>query len=96
MVDLKNGDFGSSLLEASDFQSGATATYGSIKPPLSGGWYTFNLISASSNINLFGNTQIRLRFKKDDNDNLIANYLKLYSGNAGVDAPQLVIEYYVP
>ena len=39
-----------------------------------------------------------LRFKLDDNNNAIANYLSLYSGNAtlAADRPQLVITYIVP
>ncbi|MBI5932062.1 MAG: hypothetical protein HY867_00025 [Chloroflexi bacterium] len=44
-----------------------------------------------------GLTQIRLRFKLDDNNNAVANYLSLYSGNAGAASrPQLVIGYTVP
>jgi hypothetical protein len=44
-----------------------------------------------------GVTQIRLRFKLDDNNNTIANYLSLYSGNASSSyRPQLIIEYYIP
>jgi len=44
-----------------------------------------------------GLTQIRLRFYLDDNNNTTANYLSLYSGNAGASyRPQLVIEYYEP
>ena len=44
-----------------------------------------------------GLTQIRLRFKLDDNNDAINNYLSLYSGNAPLAyRPQLVIEYYVP
>jgi len=49
-------------------------------------------------------TQIRLRsrpssfgVKLDDNNNTIANYLSLFSGNAAAaNRPQLVVEYYVP
>jgi hypothetical protein len=42
-------------------------------------------------------TQIRLRFKLDDNNNNVANFLSLYSGNAGAaNRPQLIVEYYVP
>jgi hypothetical protein len=33
------------------------------------------------NINKTGTTQFRLRFQKDDNDDLAADYLKFYSGN---------------
>jgi hypothetical protein len=44
-----------------------------------------------------GLTQIRLRFKLDDNNNRIANYLSVYSGNAPSSSrPQLVVTYYVP
>jgi hypothetical protein len=44
-----------------------------------------------------GTVQFRLRFGKDDNNNWIANYLQLYSGNAAAaNRPQLVIEYYAP
>jgi len=44
-----------------------------------------------------GLTQIRLRFKLDDNNNAIANYLNLLSGNATVaNRPQLVITYSLP
>jgi hypothetical protein len=60
-------------------------------------WYA----KSSSNfefINLGGVTQFRLRFAMDDNNDSDADYLKLYSGNATVEAnrPQLVIEYYAP
>jgi hypothetical protein len=40
---------------------------------------------------------MRLRFKLDDNNNTIANYLSLYSGNASATSrPLLIVEYYVP
>lgn len=46
---------------------------------------------------LSGLAQIRLRFKLYYNNNAIANYLSLYSGNAPTASkPQLIIEYYVP
>lgn len=49
-------------------------------------------------IHLIGFTQFRLRFQKDDNDDMGADYLKFYSGNAGTASyrPQLIVEYYVP
>jgi len=51
-----------------------------------------------------GLTQIRLRsrpssfgVKLDDNNNAVANYLSLYSGNAPAGSqPQLVVTYIVP
>lgn len=49
-------------------------------------------------IKLKGRTQFRLRFGKDDNDDLSADYLEFYSGNDiwPGNRPLLVVEYYVP
>ncbi len=101
MLDMRKGTFGTSALQVTDWQANANITYGPFTPTLIGGWYTFNIISAKAYINKLatgsGLTQIRLRFKLDDNTNAIANYLSLYSGNAGAASrPQLIIEYYVP
>jgi hypothetical protein len=97
MVDLKNGNFGTSALQLTDFQTKGNKTLSGLKPALNGGWYTMNLTTATTQINPTGNTQIRLRFKLDDNNNNVANFLKLYSGNASAaNRPQLIIEYYVP
>jgi hypothetical protein len=100
MVDVKEGFFGSTIgLQASDFQAKADKSYGPFKPTLSGGWYAIDLTPAKDYINKWatgGVTQIRLRFKLDDNNNSIANALKLYSGNApAASRPQLIVEYYV-
>jgi len=44
-----------------------------------------------------GLTQVRLRFKLDDNNNTVANYLRLFSGDAAPgNRPQLVITYVMP
>jgi hypothetical protein len=101
MVDLKKGYFGTSALQTADFHTAASKTYGLFKPALSSGWYSIDLTSGKSYINKLSSsarlTQIRLRFKPDDNNNTVANYLSLYSGNASSSYhPQLVIEYYVP
>ena len=101
MVDIKKGAFGMPWLQATDWQTAASKTYGPFTPALAGGWYNINLTNAKVYINKFatnsGLTQIRLRFKLDDNNNGLPNYLRLYSGNAGVtSSPRLVIEYYVP
>ena len=98
---MRKGAFGTSALQVADWQANANKTYGPFTPALTGGWYTFNLTSAKAYINKLatgsGLTQIRLRFKLGDNDNSIANYLSLYSGNAGAASrPQLIIEYYMP
>ncbi len=101
LLDIRKGTFGLAPLQITDWQALAQKTIGPAKPPLVGGWYTFNLTGLSAYINklatLSGVTQIRLRFKLDDNNNLLANYLSLYSGNAPLAyRPQLIIEYYIP
>ena len=49
-------------------------------------------------INKAGLTQFRLRFKLDDNNNAIANFISFYSGNYAIAAsrPTLTITYYIP
>jgi hypothetical protein len=101
MVDMRKGIFNLSALEAKDFQSAANATYGPFNPALISTWYSLNLTSGKANINTLaaasGLTQIRLRFKLDDNNDGTANYLSLYSGNApATSQPKLIIQYYVP
>jgi hypothetical protein len=102
MFDIKKGFFGTtSALQTGDFQAAASAAYGPSAPAPVGGWYSFNLTSAKAYVNKLatgsGLTQIRLRFKLDDNNNAIANYLSLFSGNApAANQPQLVITYIVP
>jgi alpha-tubulin suppressor-like RCC1 family protein len=103
MVDVKNGFFGTTAaLQSGDFQAKAGASYGPFNPAFSGGGYSIDLTNGSAYINKLetvngGLTQIRLRFKWDDNNNGVANYLSLFSGNAdAASQPQLIIEYYVP
>ena len=101
MVDIKKGVFGKVGLQLGDFQAAASKTYGPFKTKPVSGWYTINLTSAKSYINKLstngGLTQIRLRFKLDDNNDTVANLLKLYSGNAAAaNCPQLMVTYYVP
>jgi basic membrane lipoprotein Med (substrate-binding protein (PBP1-ABC) superfamily)/ABC-type branched-subunit amino acid transport system substrate-binding protein len=101
MVDIKKGYFGTTALQTADFQTAGSKTYGAFKPALSSSWYSINLTSGQSYINKLssssGLTQIRLRFKLDDNNNTTANYLSLYSGNASSSyRPQLIIEYHMP
>jgi hypothetical protein len=101
MVDIKNGLFGTAALQTTDFQTAASKTYGPFTTALSGAWYNINLTPGKAYINKLttgsGLTQIRLRFNLGDNNNAIANYLSLYSGNAtAANRPQLVITYYAP
>jgi hypothetical protein len=102
VVDIKKGFFGSaSSLASNDFQASAPKTVGPFTPALAGSWYSIDLTAAKAYVNKAttanGLTQIRLRFKLGDNGNGLANYLSLFSGNAGAaSAPQLIVVYYVP
>lgn len=101
MIDLKTGFFGTTALQITDFQQAADKTYGPLSPALTGGWYNINLTPGKGYINKLstnsGLTQIRLRFNLDDNNNAIANYLSLFTGDSVVaNQPQLVIKYYIP
>ncbi len=97
VAQIKKGTFGRAALTIRDFQTTANAATAAVKPPLVNSWYSIDMTSVKAYVNTTGITQIRLRFKLDDNNNLIANYLKLYSGNALMASrPQLIVEYYVP
>ena len=101
MADIKTGTIGAIGLEISDFQTATSGTYGPFSPTAVNGWYTINLTSGKASINKLvtnnGLTQIRLRFQLDDNNDAVANYLNLFTGNAAAaNRPQLVIKYYVP
>jgi hypothetical protein len=68
---------------------------------VAGGWYTIDLTAGKAYINPLGAfsglTQFRLGFKIDDNNDGVANYLSLYSGNApAASQPLLILQYYVP
>ncbi len=99
---VKKGFFGTAAaLAASDFQALASKTVGPFTPTPASGWYSLDLTGAKAYINKLnangGLTQVRLFFTLGDNDNSLANYLSLYSGNAGAASrPKLIIEYYLP
>jgi hypothetical protein len=101
MADVRNGAFGDTSLEPGDWQSSPNKTVGPFNLTPANGWYTLDLTAAAPHMNKLsdngGLTQIRLRFKLDDNNNKASNYLTLFSGNANASSrPQLVVEYYVP
>ena len=96
LLEIRNGAFSNSTaLNIEDFS--AIANIGSTRDPFSGAvsnWHTASL----SNINLglvnkSGVTQFRLLFSKDDNDDMGADYVKLFSGNSATDQPQLIVTY---
>ena len=102
MVDVRKGFFGSTpMLQIGDFQAAANESFGPFLPVPTSNWYTIDLTGAKDSINkstaASGVTQMRLRFKLDDNDNSSANYLSIFSGSGPVvSRPQLIVEYYVP
>jgi hypothetical protein len=100
VVDIKKFKFSTRpALQIKDFQAKANKyKVGKFSKKLLSGWYKAMLNSgAYSFINVKGRTQFRLRFLLDDNDDLGADILKLYSGNAVLaNRPKLVVKYYVP
>jgi choice-of-anchor C domain-containing protein len=100
LVDVRRGSFsGNPALQLDDFKAVASLNnVGSIPGMPVSGWYAKTWTGRILDyINRTGLTQLRLRFTTDDNDDLGADYLNLYSGNAvSSNRPQLIIEYYVP
>jgi hypothetical protein len=102
VVDIRKRFFGSALaLQTGDFQAAASrsrvGTFGTTPDALWG--YTATLSSSAYQyINRTGSTQFRLRFLKDDNDDLGDDYIEFCSGNCSNSSyrPQLIIKYYVP
>lgn len=99
-ADIQKPYFGTTAgLVISDFQAtlgqSAVATFDAT--PVSN-WYSAIMNNAGyPYVNLSGTTQFRLRFTLDDNNDFGADYLKFYSGNASaVNAPILIIQYYIP
>ena len=94
------GPFGINALQVSDFQAPTGLGSAAIvqNNPV-GGWYWAVLNPAAfAYINKTGVTQMRLAFQLDDNDDLSADYLTFYSGDAEDQAlrPHLMVEYYIP
>jgi hypothetical protein len=99
-VDIREGAFKNDiLLQPSDFQAMvSTRTRGLIQNNPAGNWFSTNLLSTTFRyINVSGSTQFRLRFALDDNNDLGADFIRFFSGNAAAaNRPKLVIQYYVP
>jgi len=106
LIDIRYGPFGSfgpigiNALQVTDFQEPAHLSSAAVvqNNPV-GGWYWAMLSpSAFPYINKIGVTQLRLAFQLDDNNDLGADYLTFFSGDADeqTDRPHLLIDYYVP
>ena len=91
--------FNNRVLERFDFHvSGSRGNVGRFIKAGWEGWHRAPLRSPAYEwINLQGPTQMRLRFELDDNDDMSADFLSFYTGNASADnRPELTILYYVP
>ena len=99
VADIGNPTFSNNIaLQAGDFQATAgvniTAVFSS--PPVAD-WYSAGIISPGfPYISLVGNTQFRLRFSMDDNNNLYIDRVNFVSGDAAADQPELTVNYFMP
>jgi uncharacterized delta-60 repeat protein len=96
LLEIRGGTFNNNAaLTVEDFS--AIANVGSTQDKFSasdGNWYVASLSNANlSLLNKFGLTQFRLLFSRDDDDDMIADYDRFFSGNAASDQPQLIITY---
>ena len=100
LADIRAGAFSDDpILQLIDFQALAEKYMAlSFTNTKISNWYSRSLIPDDfQDINVDGPTQFRLRFAKGDNNDFGADYLKIYSGNAGVaNRPLLIIEYIDP
>ncbi len=100
VVDIKEPYFGTSQnLQITDFQASQDMAVACTIFQTGVDWYMCVLKgSAYQYVNRDGITQFRLRFQTFDNDDMIADLLNFWSGNA-VTAnyrPILLVQYYVP
>jgi uncharacterized delta-60 repeat protein len=99
LLEIRNGLFSNDLdLKPSDFSASPSSSKQDKFSASTDGWYTANLaVSNLAFVNRFGPTQFRLRFNLDDNDDLNADYVKFFSGDATTEnQPQLVVTYVLP
>ncbi len=99
-ADIRQGPFsGNAILQLGDFNAPASAVkVGAFNKTPVGGWYTDTLNAVGlAKINKTGQTQFRLYFATDDNNNRLADFMKFVSGNGLASSrPVLVITYTVP
>jgi hypothetical protein len=86
---------GARALSPADFDADATVENATESIFPRSGWFSTRVFENA--VNRTGLTQFRLRLGKDDNDNLQADYLLIFSGNApAASRPALEIQYFVP
>jgi len=99
VADVRRNMFGTSpSLQTMDFNvSPNLAVSGQFNPTASGGrWRSAYLSSSAPFISLGGVTQFRVYFTRDDNDDISADYIRFFTGEAGSKAPQLFVYYFIP
>lgn len=91
-LDAQNGYFHSSWrLERQDFEAPAAGSQVTCTTPDQDGQLLFSV--PSGYLNPGGWTQFRLSYELDDNDNRADDYLMIYGGYAGGNAPILEVEF---
>jgi uncharacterized delta-60 repeat protein len=99
LLEIRNGLFSNNLdLTVGDFSAPPSSNQQDKFSASTDGWYAANLSAANlAFVNRFGPTQFRLRFNLDDDDDLSADYVKFFSGDATTEnQPQLIITYVLP
>jgi len=100
-VDLRQGAFSNNVsLQLNDFKAVASMNAAGVisNNPQAGSWYVASLkADALPFIQATSCVQLRLRFQLDDNNDLGADFLKFYSGDATASVrPKLVLTYTTP
>ncbi|HSL46821.1 MAG TPA: hypothetical protein VK897_25515 [Anaerolineales bacterium] len=99
LLEIRNGLFGNDFdLKLGDFAADSSSVTQDTFVGLTYSWYTAKVgYSNLAFVNKFGVTQFRLRFNLDDNDDLGADYIKFFAGDAQDSfQPQLNITYTLP
>jgi serine protease len=100
LADIREFYFGNQpILEKKDFQSPANMLTAAVfnTAPINSWYHAIVETTALQWINRQGPTQMRLRFKEDDNNDFNADFVRFYSGDSiSANRPQLIIEYYLP
>ena len=100
IFDIRKGPFGDEpALQLRDFTAASTQdNVGNIaKVPVNGLYIKTWLQSIAPSINLNGVTQFRLRLAETTDNDMTADALNFYSGDAAAaNRPQLIVYYYVP
>ncbi|RPH59213.1 MAG: hypothetical protein EHM81_08635 [Chloroflexi bacterium] len=98
LVDIRKGAFGQISLAAEDFQARSSAkNVGTFNSTPQNKWFSAALNAKGIKyINRSGNTQFRLSFSLDDNNDRGGDFMRFFSGNSVSWKPELIIQYGAP